>query len=72
MNPLFYLDQAAPWLLFSFGLLGQAFNQLQIPSQASPELCALVKRLKSYEPLSFLCLIIGSLWGLQNIWWQGL
>lgn len=63
------LDYYFPFLVFAYGLMISFVLQipslLKIADERMPK--QMVNQLKAHSGLAFICLIVGSLWSLQNL-----
>jgi len=64
------LDAMFPWISFAYGtLVTLALNWPGLLDKAGQRLPGpLVNQLKSHRILGLICLVVGALWVLQNLW----
>jgi hypothetical protein len=68
------LDFIFPFIIFGYGgfttlvfhTLGESPARVRFPLPES-----YLQQLERHRPLSALCLILGAVWSLQNLWFQG-
>ena len=65
-----YLDWIFPFIVLAYGVLMQLVLQVPVFQNLAKEQLpeVLQERLQLHRGLSWVCLIFGALWSMQNIW----